>query len=209
MQVLEDRIPLGARELVDAGRGGLHVARARLRPAREQHRHEIGDRSAHRLIDVLLRGRVVLLLQRAHADHEARDAVGLVGLQDLFRELHRLVDVAVGERGDERAVEQLGVLRILTQRGAIERGGGAGVALGVRMARGQIVAGHRRALAAVDRGELHHAGADRLGLLLLPGLLRSCASAVPGRVSAMASEAQRAARQERNDITICPGCRVA
>ena len=64
---------------------------------------------------------VFLLLEVAHADHQPRDAVGLVHRQDAVGELDGLVDVAIGQRGDEGAVEQFVVLRIGAQRRAIER----------------------------------------------------------------------------------------
>ena len=146
MEILEDRIPFRTGQLVDAGDRRLGVARAIARPARQQRRDEIGDRSADRLVDVELRGRIFLLLEVAHADHETRDAVGLVDRQDAIGELDRLVDVAIGERGDEGAVEQFVVLRIGAQRRAIERRGRSRVALDAGVARGEIAAGRRQRL---------------------------------------------------------------
>ena len=140
MQVLEDRIPFRTGQLVDIGDRRLGIAGAVAGPARQQRRDQIGDRSADRLVDVELRGRVFLLLEVAHADHEPRDAVGLVQRQDAVGELDRLVDVAIGQRRDEGAIEQLVVLRIGAQRRAIERRGGSRVALDAGMARGQIAA---------------------------------------------------------------------
>jgi hypothetical protein len=88
-----------------------------------------------------LRGGVFLLLEVADADHQPRHAIGLVHRQDAVGELDRLVDVAIGQRGDEGAVEQLVVLRIGAERRAVERGGRIGVAFDAGMARGQIAAG--------------------------------------------------------------------
>ena len=124
----------------------LDVAGAVAGPARQQRRHQIGDRSADRLVDVDLRGGVFLLLQIAHADHEAGDAVGLVDGQDAVGELDRLVDVAVGERGDEGAVEQFVVLRIGAQRRTVKRRGRSGVALDAGVTGGQIAAGRGQRL---------------------------------------------------------------
>ena len=83
----------------------LSVAGAVTGPARQQRRHQVRDRSADRLVDVQLRGRVFLQLQIAHADDEPRDAIGLVDGQDALGELDALLDIAVGERGDEGAVQ--------------------------------------------------------------------------------------------------------
>ena len=55
VQVLEQRVPVGALQLVDRLDGGLGVARAVGRPGGEQRGGEIGDRSAHRLHQVLPR----------------------------------------------------------------------------------------------------------------------------------------------------------
>ena len=146
MQILEDRIPLRPGQLVDVGDRRFGVAGAVAGPARQQRRHQVGDRSADRLIDVDLRGGIFLLFQIAHADHEAGDAIGFVDRQNPVGELDRLVDVAVGERGDERAIEQFVVLRIAAQRRAVERRGRGGVALDAGVPGGQIAAGRGQRL---------------------------------------------------------------
>ena len=144
VEILEDRIPFRAGQLVDTGDRRLGIARAVARPARQQRRHQVGDRPADRLVDVELRGRIFLLLEVAHADHQPRDAVRLVHRQDAIGKLDRFIDVAIGQRGDEGAVQQFVVLRIGAQRGAIECRGGSGVALDAGVARGQIAAGRRQ-----------------------------------------------------------------
>ena len=54
VQVLEQRVPVGALQLVDRLDRGLGFAGAVARPGGEQGRGEIGDRPAHRLRQVLL-----------------------------------------------------------------------------------------------------------------------------------------------------------
>ena len=98
VQVLEDRIPFRTGQLVDVGDRGLGVAGAVTGPARQQRRHQIGDRPANRLIDVQLRGRIFLQLQIAHADHQPGDAIGFVDRQNAVGELDGLVDIAIRER---------------------------------------------------------------------------------------------------------------
>ena len=110
-----------------------------LRPGRDQRRGQIGDRAAHRLRDVLARRLILLLLQRAHAEHEPRDAMGLVELDDALGELDRLVDLAVDQDREERALEQHRILRVGAQRRAVIGRGRARIALGAGMARRQIV----------------------------------------------------------------------
>ena len=81
MQVLEQRVPVGALQLVDRLDGALGVAGAVARPGGEQRGGEIGDRPAHRLRrDSACASGVFLLLERAHAEHQPGDAVVLVEL---------------------------------------------------------------------------------------------------------------------------------
>ena len=157
VEILEDRIPFRAGQLVDIGDRRLGIARAVARPARQQRRHQVGDRSADRLVDVDLRGRIFLQLEVAHADDQPRDAVRLVHRQDAIGKLDRFIDVAIGKRGDEGAIQQLIVLRIGAQRGAIEGRGGSGVALDAGMPRGEIAARRRQRFQVGLGGELRGA----------------------------------------------------
>ena len=146
MHVLEQRIPLRAGQLVDIGDRALDVVGAVAGPARNQRRDQIGDRSADRLVDVDLGSGVFLLLEVADADHEAGDAIGLVDGQDAVGKLHRLVDIAVGERGDEGTVEQFVVLGIGAQRRTIERRRRIRIAFDAGVTGGQIAAGRGQRL---------------------------------------------------------------
>ncbi len=145
VQILEDGIPVGAGELVDLVGRGLRLAGARLRPCREQRRRKVGDRAADRLRELAPRGRILLLLDRAHAQHQPSDAVGLVDLQDALGELDRLVNLAVGEHCEEGTAEQFVVARVDAQRGAIVGGGGRGVLLPAGMAGSEVASGGRGA----------------------------------------------------------------
>ena len=51
---------------------------------------------------------VLLLLERVHADHQARDAVVLVELDDPFGELDRFLDVALRQHRQEGTLQKLG-----------------------------------------------------------------------------------------------------
>ena len=140
VQVLEDRIPLRAGELVDAGDGRLGVAGAIDGPAGQQRCHQVGDRPADRLVDIQLRGGIFLQLEILHADDETRDPVGFIDGEDALGKLDGLVDVAVSDRGDERPIQQLIVLRIAAQRREIKGRRGVGVALDAGVTGGQIAA---------------------------------------------------------------------
>ncbi len=141
MQILEDRIPVRARQLVHGVGRGARIAGAGERPGRQERRGEIGHRAAHRLGKILPGGGIVLLLERANADDQMGDAVGVVDLQKPVSKLAGLIDVAAGEHGEKGAAEQIGIFRIGLQHVEVIGGGGGGIALGAGMAGGQIVAG--------------------------------------------------------------------
>ena len=165
MQVLEERIPFRAGQLVDIGDRRLAVAGAVAGPARQQRRHQVRDRPADRLVDVGLRGRVFLQFQVAHADHQARDAIGFVDRQDAVGELDGLVDIAVGERRNEGAVQKFVVLRIDAKRRTIEGRGRGRVALHAGMTRGQIAAGHGQRFQVVRARKLRRIVGGMIGRL--------------------------------------------
>ena len=145
MQVFEDRVPIRPGELVDRRHGILGAAGRIKAPARQQRRRQIGDRPAHRLRQFAARGGILLVLERAHADHELGDAVVLVGLRDAFGIFDGFIDVAVDQKRQEGAVEQLAVFRVALERVAVEGGGGGGIALLAGMAGGEIAAGRGHA----------------------------------------------------------------
>jgi hypothetical protein len=112
-------------------------------PGRQQRGGQVGDRAANRLRDIGARGLPLLVLDGADAEHQPGVTVVLVDLDDAFCEPERLLHVALGEGGAERALQQVGVLRIGAQRGPqISRCRGR-VALLDRMAGGQIIPGCR------------------------------------------------------------------
>ena len=79
---LKIAVPIRAGEVVDARRSRARASpRAVARPCGEQRRRQIGDRAAHRLREILPRQRILLLLERPHAEHEPRDAVGVIDLE--------------------------------------------------------------------------------------------------------------------------------
>ncbi len=89
------------------------------RPSDEQGGDEIGNRSAHRLRDILSREQILLLLEGANAEHQTRHTVVTVDLQDTFGQAHGLVDLPARQHGDEGAVEELGIARIGAQGRAV------------------------------------------------------------------------------------------
>ena len=89
--------------------------------------------------------RVLLLLDRAHAEHEAGDAIGLVDLQQPLRQPDGFVDLAVLEHRQEGAAQEFGIARIAAQRGAVVDRCRSGIAGDAGVARGQIAARHRNA----------------------------------------------------------------
>ncbi len=165
MQVLEDRIPFRTGQLVDVGDRRLGVAGAVTGPARQQRCDQIRDRPAYRLIDVDLRSGVFLQLQIANADDQPGDAIGLVDRKNAVGELDGLVDIAVGERGNERAIQQFIVLRVGAKRRAIEGRGRTGVAFDAGVAGGQVAAGGRQRFQIVAGRKLRGVVGRMLGRL--------------------------------------------
>ena len=108
---------------------------------------------------------VFLQLQIAHADHQPGHAVGFVDRQDPVGELDGLVDIAVGDRRDEGAIEQFVVLRIGAKRRAIERRRRIGVPLHAGVAGGQIAARHGQRFQIVAGGKLRRIVGRMIGRL--------------------------------------------
>jgi hypothetical protein len=103
--------------------------------------------------------RILLLLDRAHAEDEPRDALVFVDLQNAFGELDALLDFAVGKHRQEGAAQQLVIARITAQRGAVIRRRGRDVALSPGVAGGKIAArrgGAGKALARLLRPSAKH-----------------------------------------------------
>ena len=181
MQVLEDRIPVGALELVDGRDRLAHMAGAVLGPGGEQRGGEIGDRTAHRVAELAVRGAVVLFLDGVHTQHQPTDPVVLVGAHHPPGELHRLGDVAADHQRQESTVEQVVVLGIMRERGAIEFGGREGIAhaagvtggkIGARGGQARHVLWRRRLGGKLDRGDRQDGGQHAAGGE--PGEARKC-----------------------------------
>ena len=101
-------------------------------------------------------GDVLPVGDRARAERQARQAVvGIAGDQPLG-ERKAVGDVAVGERGGEGALDQVGVARIAAQGLARIDGGGVGVAIGAGDQRGEVIS--RLAAADLDRRNVGRGG---------------------------------------------------
>ncbi len=174
MQVLEDRVPVRACELVDRSDRAFGVAAAIHRPCAQQSRGQVGDRPADRLDEVRPRRRILLLLERAHADNQPRNTIVLVVLQDAFGVTHRFVDVAIDEERQERAVEQRGVLWIEPQRRAV---------IGGRRARFTLLAGMTRREVTARCGDV---GKFLRARCLAHGRRRATAAAVSAKAAQVA-----------------------
>ena len=144
MHVLENRIPIRSGEPVESVDRGVRIAGARIRPRAEQRGGEIRDRTANRLSKILPRKRILLLLERAHPEHEPRDPVITIDLHHAIGQTAGLVDFALGEHRQERAAEQFRIARIRLQHVEIISCRGRRVALGTGMPGGQIAARCRR-----------------------------------------------------------------
>ncbi len=93
----------------------------------------------------------MLALERIHAKHQPRHPVVFVDLSHALGEFHRLVDVAINQKRQESAIEQLAIVRVALECGAIISGGRSRIALLTRVTRGKIAAG------GADSAKLHRA----------------------------------------------------
>src|SRR6516165_4836721 len=143
MQLLEDGVPIRASELVYGVGRLLRLGRVRHRPCRQQRGGEVGDRPTDRLDELAARDRILLLLERAYPEDEARDAIVLVDLQNALGKLHPFINLAVGQHREKGAAEQLVVTGITAQRGAVIRRRRRGVALTTGVPGGEIAARRR------------------------------------------------------------------
>jgi hypothetical protein len=94
---------------------------------------------------MLPRGLILLLLDRTDAKCEPRDAVGLVGLDDLLCELDGFLDFAACQQREESAVKKLLVIRVRPQGSAVIGGCRRGIAIGASVTCRQIGAKRREA----------------------------------------------------------------
>ena len=130
MHILEDRIPIRSGEPVERVDRRMRIAGAGIGPRRQQRRRQIGDRTAHRLREILPRQRILLLLERAHAEHQPRDPVVAIDLHQPVGQAAGFVDIALGQHREEGAAEQFGIARIGFQNVEVIGGRGRRVALG-------------------------------------------------------------------------------
>src|SRR5262249_5631732 len=121
-------------------------------------RCEVGDRPADRLGELAARERILLLLDRAHPEDEARDAIVLVDLQNALGEPDPLIDLSIGQYRQEGAAEEFVVTGITAQRGAVIGRRRRGVALITRVPSGEIAAGKRGLGSALARLRLRASG---------------------------------------------------
>ena len=154
MQVLEDGVPIRSGEPIERVDRGAGIAGAGQRPRREQRRGQIGHRTAHGLRKILPGDRILLLLERPHADHQARNAVGAIELDQSVGEPAGFVDVAVGQNGQKGAAEQIRIARIGLEHIEIIGGGRSGIALDAGVPGSQIAAGGGRVREILRRRRL-------------------------------------------------------
>ena len=95
MQFLENCVPVRPGEMIDCRDGSLGIVGAVSAPGRQQGRGEVGDRSANRLCEFAACGGVLLALEAADTENQARDTVVLVDLYDALCEFHGFVDFAI------------------------------------------------------------------------------------------------------------------
>jgi hypothetical protein len=112
MQILENGVPLRARQMIDRGNCIFCVIGAVIAPCRQQRRSQIGDRPSNRLGKITTRARKLLMLELADAENQSRNPVALVSQNDTLPELDGFIDVTIDEKRQKCTVQQLAVVRI-------------------------------------------------------------------------------------------------
>lgn len=102
-------------ELIDEIDGALGFARADEGPGRQQRRGEVALAAGAALAEMLARLLPLLRLDRANAEGEMREAVRGLKLEQALGERESGVEIAIGEIGDEGALDQLRVARIVAR----------------------------------------------------------------------------------------------
>ena len=145
MQVLEDGVPVRPGEPVERVDAPRACRRRRHRPrpcSSVAVRSVTGPRTD--CAKFCRASGILLLLERAHAEHQPRDAIVAVDLHQPVGQPAGLVDFAVGQNREEGAAEQFGIARIGLQHVEVIGGRGGGIALDAGMPGGQIAAGGGR-----------------------------------------------------------------
>ncbi len=129
--------------------GGLDrlvgIVAAGPRPGGEQDRGDIAAAGVAAAREMRAGGGELALLQGARAQRQLGEAVLGIDAHEPFGQREGLRHVAIGERGDEGALQQDGVARIGAERLAEIGGGGAGVLPGAGDERGEVIARLRAA----------------------------------------------------------------
>ncbi len=117
VQILEDDVPVGPLQMVDAAHRRLRLAGAGHRPSGHQRRRQVRDRPANRLREL---GSAPACIARASAtargNRQARHALAAIDGQQPLAERHRFLDRAHGEGRDESAFDQVLIFRIGAKR---------------------------------------------------------------------------------------------
>ncbi len=117
---------------------------ARQRPSRQERSRQVRDRAAHRLGEVLSGRTILLLLERPHTDHQPRDTIVAVELDQPIAEPAGLINVALTEDRKKSAAEQISIARISFENIEVVSRRCAGIALDTGVPRRQIASGGRR-----------------------------------------------------------------
>ena len=146
----QERIEPGGAELVERGQRVVLAVVANQRPGAEDARGDTGEIVGRDAVKQLFDGMVAAVMQLGRADHELGQRIIGIELEQMVGGRHSVVDIAIGEIGDERP---------LHDRRAVPLGRGGVVEVARRRAGRQILqrllAGE---VAAIAAGQFHRHG---------------------------------------------------
>ncbi len=137
-------------ELIDLGQGALVVAGAGIGPGSEQSRRDVALPPSAALRKAVAGCGILALLEGANAERKMGEPVLRIALKQPVGQTERVRHVAVRERGDESALDQFRITRIVAQRLTEEGGRRKRVPLGSGDQGGEIIPGW--AIADLKRG---------------------------------------------------------
>ncbi len=148
--IIPENTEIFAAKLGDEVERAARIAAARVSPSGQQRRGDVALLAGAALRKIGARGREPLRLDCFDAKGEVRQAIVWIVREHATGEAEGVLHIAVRDRRDEGALDQVRIARIGPQRLAKECRRGHSIALGARDNRGEIIAG--RAFADLERG---------------------------------------------------------
>ena len=139
--IIPENTEIFAAKLSDEVERAARIAAARIGPGGQQRRGNVALLTGAALREIGARGSEPLCLDRLDAKGEVREAIVRIMHDQTIGEAESILHIAVRDRRDEGALDQIWIARIEPQRFAKESRRGNRIVLGARDKRREIIAG--------------------------------------------------------------------